>query len=60
MLKQSIGSAIANSFGSLPLFDSPIIAADGIFKYIEGVMSIKWGWCDRIILNELSYKYQNS
>jgi hypothetical protein len=24
------------------------------------VMSIKWGWCDRIILNELSYKYQNS
>jgi hypothetical protein len=41
MLKQSIGSAIANSFGSLPLFDSPIIAADGIFKYIEGVMSIK-------------------
>lgn len=40
-LKQSIGSTIANSFSSLPLFDSPIIAADGIFKYIDGMLSIQ-------------------
>jgi hypothetical protein len=39
-LRQSIGSTIANSFSSLSLFDSPIIAADGIFKYIEGMLTI--------------------
>jgi hypothetical protein len=40
-LRQSIGATIMSSFSSLPLFDSPIIAADGIFKYIEGVLSIQ-------------------
>lgn len=40
-LRQSIGTTIMSSFSSLPLFDSPIIAADGIFKYIEGMLSIQ-------------------
>ena len=40
-LKQSIGSTIANSFSSLPIFDNPIIAIDGLFKYLEGILTIK-------------------
>lgn len=40
-LKQSIGSTIANSFSALPFFDNPIIVFDGIFKYIDGMLSIQ-------------------
>ncbi len=41
-LKQSIGGTIANSFSALPFFDNPIIAFDGLFKYIDGMLSIQW------------------
>ena len=40
-LKQSIGSTIANSFSALPFFDNPIIVIDGLFKYIDGMLSIQ-------------------
>lgn len=41
LLRQSIGATIMSSLSSLPLFDSPVIAADGLFKYIEGMLSIQ-------------------
>ena len=40
-LRQSIGSTVLNALSSLPLFDSPVIAADGIYKYIDGMLSIQ-------------------
>ncbi len=31
-----------SSFSSISFFDSPVIAADGILRYISGIISIKW------------------
>jgi hypothetical protein len=40
-MKQSIGGTVLSSFSSVSFFDSPVIAADGIIRYISGVLSIQ-------------------